>query len=108
MNKLLTAKTFKKRVLENALPAAVLFKAEWNGACEIIAPVFEQLAAVYQKQIHLYTIDADKETVIAEMYGVMDLPAILFFKHGQVVDYIKGLVPKETITEKINNVLNNL
>jgi thioredoxin 1 len=108
MNKLLTEKTFKKRVLENKLPSAVLFKAEWNGACEIIAPVFEQLAAAYQKRIRLYTIDSDNEPVIAEMYGVMDLPAILFFKHGQVVDYIKGLVPKETLTEKINNVLNNI
>jgi len=106
MNKLLTANNFKKTVLENKLATAILFKTEWNGTCEIMRPVFNQLAALYEHRANFYTMDVDDDKTVAAMYGIIDLPAILFFKNGQLSGHAIGLVPKETLTAELEQAIN--
>src|SRR3569833_648632 len=106
MNKLLTAKNFKKIVLENTLATAILFKTEWNGTCEIMSPVFKQLATLYEEQANFFTIDVDEDKTVAAMYGIIDLPAILFFKNGQLSGHTIGLAPKEAITAELERAIN--
>jgi thioredoxin 1 len=105
MNRTISKKDFKKAVIENMNLTLVQFKIEWNGACQIISPVYEELAKAYRGLANFYTIDVEAEKGIDREYGVMELPTILFFKGGEIVDHIKGLIPKNMMITKIENAL---
>ncbi len=106
MNRALTRKRFKKEVVESSGLVVVQFKTDWNGACQIITPVYEELAISYKSNVNFFTIDIDKEKAIAKEYGIMELPAMLFFKNGQVIDHVIGLVPKDVLITKLENAIN--
>jgi thioredoxin 1 len=95
----------KQEILENKVLSVVIFELEWNGSCQIVAPILEDLATKYENTISFYKIDIDEEKEIAYEYGIMDLPTILFFQNGEVVDHIIGLTSKHIIQEKIEHVL---
>jgi len=98
---------FRKKVIENMNLALVQFTVEWSGACQIISPIFNELAGSYSGQAVFFTVDVEKEPGIELEYGVLELPTILFFKHGKVIDHIKGLTPRNTMISKIENALEN-
>jgi thioredoxin-like negative regulator of GroEL len=52
-------------------------------------------------------VDVEKETGLDDEYGVIELPTILFFRSGNIIDHITGLVPKNVIISKIENALSN-
>lgn len=108
MNREISRKEFKKEVIDNTALALVQFKTEWSGACQIISPVYEELAKSYRGQASFFTVDVEKEQGIENDYGVMELPTILFFRRGQVIDHITGLIPKNVMISKIENALSAL
>ena len=107
MNKTISKKDFKKEVIENNNLTLVQFKTEWSGACQIISPIYEELARSYKGVANFFTVDVEKETGLDNEYGVMELPTILFFKAGKVIDYTTGLTPKNVMISKIESALAN-
>ncbi|MFC0771962.1 thioredoxin family protein [Terrimonas alba] len=105
MNKMITRKAFKQEVVNSTGLTLVQFKIEWNGACQIISPIYEELAKSYKGQADFYTVDVEKETGIDREYGVMEFPTILFFRRGEVIDHVTGLTPKNVMISKIENAL---
>lgn len=105
MNIAITKKEFKEDVLKSMHLTVVQFKTEWNGACQIIAPIYEDLAKSYNGHVRFYTIDADKEKTVLKKYGITETPAILFFQNGNVVDYAFGLISRNTLISKIETAL---
>ncbi|MBM4236918.1 MAG: thioredoxin [Euryarchaeota archaeon] len=75
--------------------------AEWCGPCKMIAPVFEKLAAEYSGKIAFTKMDCDSNPELVRRFRIMAIPTLLFFKDGEVVDQIVGVVPKEEIVEVI-------
>lgn len=107
MNRTISKNDFKKEVTGNMNLTLVQFKVEWSGACQIISPVFEELAQSYKGQASFFTVDIEKEKGIEQEYGIMELPTILFFRRGEIIDHIKGLIPKNKMIMKIENALAN-
>jgi thioredoxin 1 len=105
MNKMISKKEFKKEVIDSMSLSLVQFTLEWSGACQIISPMYEELASSYKGQAKFFTVDVEKESGIDNEYGIMELPTILFFKSGKVVDHTKGLTPKNVLISKIENAL---
>jgi thioredoxin 1 len=105
MNKMISQKEFKKEVIESMSLSLVQFTLEWSGACQIISPMYEELAGSYKGQAKFFTVDVEKERGIDGEYGIMELPTILFFKSGKVIDHITGLTPKNVMISKIENAL---
>ena len=101
----LTDKNFKKEVLESKQPVLVEFGASWCGPCHIMAPMMEQLIVDFRGQFKIGKLHVDMNGQVAEDYGIWDLPTLLFFKNGQVVDHIIGTVPKTMIAEKLTGLL---
>lgn len=83
----------------------VKFKTEWSGPCQIIEPVYKDVASSYRGVVNFFIVDVEHEKGLDEMYGVIELPTILIFKKGKVVDYAKGLTSKNTLVAKIENAL---
>ncbi len=98
---------FRKNVINSLGLSLVQFKLEWSGACQIISPIYEELATSYNGQVNFFTVDVEKEKGLDEEYGVMELPTILFFKSGKVIDHVTGLTPKNVMIRKIENALSN-
>lgn len=105
MNRLLSRDQFKEEVIDNIHLSLVQFKLEWSGACQIISPMYEELAKSYIGQAKFFTVDIEKEKGLENEYGVTEIPTILFFKSGKVIDHVTGLTPKNVVISKIENAL---
>ena len=105
MTRTTTEENFGKDIIESGLLSIVEFKAEWSGSCQIVAPIFENLATSYKGLADFYIVDIEEEKTIANAYAIMDLPTILFFKNGEVIDYVTGLTSKNMLKEKISKGL---
>ena len=86
----------------------VQFKTEWSGACQIMDPIYRELAKSYKGQVQFFTIDAEAEKELQSQFMITELPTILFFCSGQVVDHAVGLVSKNKLIAKIENALSSL
>ncbi|MEO6232495.1 MAG: thioredoxin domain-containing protein [Ferruginibacter sp.] len=100
-------KKFDPMAIENMNLSLVQFKSEYNGACQIVSMIYNDLERTYKGIVDFYTVDFEIETIISETFGVREIPTILFFKNGQLVDHSIGLVPKNELKDKIENALFN-
>lgn len=96
-----TADNFEKEVLKSEIPVVVDFYADWCGPCKMMGPYVTAMEPLYQGKVKIGKLNVDDATDIAEKYHVMSIPTLLFFKNGEVVGSSVGLIPKETLQEKI-------
>lgn len=92
-------------IKESREPVMLEVRAEWCGSCHIMAPVIERLAQVYNGKIRFVKMDMETKEQVAREYGVTDLPILLFFKAGKLVDHIIGIAPRAAIAEKLEMML---
>jgi thioredoxin 1 len=97
----ITDSNFEEVVLKSGKPVLVDFWAEWCGPCRMVGPVVEELAKEYDGQAVIGKMDVDNNPKIATEYGIMSIPALLFFKDGKVVDKQVGAVPKHILANKL-------
>lgn len=102
----LTTLSWEREVLNSKGIVMVDFWAPWCGPCRIIAPTIEELAKEYGGKIKIGKLNTDENPELASRYGIMGIPTIMFFKNGQRVDQIVGVVPKSTLKSKIDSLLN--
>ena len=108
MNKVLKEESFTKEVINTSGLAIVQFKTKWNGGCQIMAPIYEELSRHYSTKAKFFTIDTEKEKTITKEYRVMELPTILIFKSGELIDHVTGLTPKNILIEKIEQAISGI
>lgn len=100
-----TDANFKQVVLESQHPVVVDFWAAWCGPCIAIAPTLEELAQEYQGKVTIAKLDVDNNPVTSQEYRIMNIPTMLFFKGGQIVDKQVGGVPKSALKNKLEATL---
>ena len=86
-------------------PAIIDFYADWCGPCKMIAPSLEQLAKEYAGQINIYKVDVDKETELAQTFGIQGIPALLYIPMEGKPQMLQGAMPKDQLKEKIESIL---
>ena len=86
-------------------PLVVDFWATWCGPCRMIAPIIAELAKEYEGQVVVGKCDVEENEDLAMEFGIRNIPTILFFKGGQVVDKIVGAVNKAKLDEKFQALL---
>ncbi len=92
-------------LLASGKPVIVDFWAEWCGPCRMIAPVVEELAAEYEGRIVVGKCNVDDASDLATQYAIRNIPTILFFKNGEVVDKQVGAVGKLDLKKKFEALL---
>jgi thioredoxin 1 len=86
-------------------PLVVDFWATWCGPCRMVGPVISELAEQYDGKINVGKCDVEENEDLAVEFGIRNIPTILFFKNGQVVDKLVGAQPKAKIEEKFQSLL---
>lgn len=87
------------------LPLVVDLWATWCGPCRMLAPIISELAEQYDGRIVVGKCDVEENDDIAMTFGVRNIPTILFFKNGELVDKFVGATNKATLEEKFNALL---
>ena len=100
----ITANNFKQEVLDSAIPVLIDFWAAWCMPCQMVAPVVDAIAQEYTGKLKVGKVNVDKEGELAAKYSILSIPAMLFFKNGQVVDTVVGAVPKGFLIDRINKI----
>jgi len=99
------ASGWDQAVLQAKEPVLVDFWAVWCGPCRILAPTVEEIAGEYVGRLKVFKLNTDDNQEIASRYQIMGIPTLLFFKNGNVVDKVVGVVPKRQIKERVDAIL---
>ena len=92
-------------VFEGQRPALIDFYATWCGPCRMVAPIISELAQEYDGKLVVGKCDVEENDDIAMEFGVRNIPTVLFFKGGQLVDKFVGAASKDKFEEKFKALL---
>ncbi|MGL4957039.1 MAG: thioredoxin [Bacteroidales bacterium] len=101
----ITDANFEQEVLKSTKPVMVDFWAEWCGPCRAIAPIIDELATEYEGKVVVGKVDVDANDQIPVKYGIRNIPTVLFFKNGELIDKVVGGASKSTFDEKLKGLL---
>lgn len=94
-----------KEIINSGKPVVIDFWAEWCGPCRMVGPIVEELAKEYDGKVVVGKMDVDENVETPQEYGIRNIPTILFFKDGKVVDKQIGATQKAVLAAKIEALL---
>ena len=100
-----TDANFDDLILNAGKPALVDFWAVWCGPCRVIGPIVEEIAEEYKGRLIVAKMNVDENTNTPAQYGIRGIPALLFFKNGELIDQIVGAVPKGQLVKNVEKIL---
>jgi thioredoxin 1 len=100
-----TDANFDKEVFQSGNPVIVDFWAEWCGPCRMIAPIVNEIGKEYEGRVVVAKLDIDSNPEVVNKFGIRNIPTILIFKNGEVVDKQVGAFAKHVLVAKVEAIL---
>jgi thioredoxin 1 len=100
-----TDATFEEVVLKSDKPVIVDFWAEWCGPCRMVGPLVKEIVTDFEGRAVITKLDVDNNPEVSAKFGIRNIPTILFFKNGEIVDKQVGAVPKNVLVTKLEALL---
>ena len=86
-------------------PMVLDFWAEWCGPCRMVSPIIDELATEYEGKVTIGKRDVDNKNDVVAQFGIRNIPTVLFFKDGKLVDKQVGAAQKSAFVAKIDALL---
>ena len=86
-------------------PMVLDFWAEWCGPCRMVSPIIDELATEYEGKVTIGKMDVDNNNDVVAQFGIRNIPTVLFFKDGTLVDKQVGAAQKSAFVAKIDALL---
>jgi len=96
---------FEEIVLKSDKLVIIDFWAEWCGQCRMVAPSIEEISEEYKGKVLVAKVDVDTNPDISSKLGIRNIPTVMFFKNGKMVDKQVGAVPKSNFVSKLETLL---
>src|SRR5215470_17512565 len=92
---------FDREVIHSDKPVIVDFWAEWCGPCKMIAPLLDEIAREKNGMVKIAKVNVDENQSLSFKYNIRAIPALLFFKNGQLRDQIVGVTSKKDLLNRL-------
>lgn len=96
-----TDNSFDAQVLKCDIPVIADFWAEWCSPCQVVDQHLDQISAEYPEQLKIAKVDIESNPLVTSNYSVLNIPTLLLFKNGQLVERLVGVQSKDKIVEKV-------
>jgi len=100
----LTQENFPTEVLQSSTPVLVDFWAEWCGPCKMIAPLLDEIAREKAGTLKIAKVNVDENQSLSSKYNIRAIPALLFFKNGQLRDQVIGVASKKDLLSRLETL----
>ena len=94
-----------EELLGTGKPMVLDFWAEWCGPCRMVSPIIDELAQEYEGRVTIGKMNVDENDDVVGRFGIRNIPTVIFFKTGEMVDKIVGATSKDKFKEKVENLL---
>lgn len=90
---------------EGSRPCVIDFYADWCGPCKMVAPVLEELARDFEGKLDIYKVNTEEEQELAAVFGIRNIPTILFVPAAGQPQIAMGALPKDILIKAFSEVL---
>ena len=100
-----TSEDFAEKVLNAPHMVIVNFSAEWSSSCQILDPEFAAISNEYQGRVTFAKLNVDQNEQLTSQWNVDGVPTLVFFKGGQEINRIKGIVMRDKLRRQVEGTL---
>jgi thioredoxin 1 len=97
----LNESNFDRELTQDDKPMIVDFWAEWCGPCKLIAPMLDEIAREKAGAFKVAKVNVDDNQSLSLKYNIRAIPALLFFKNGQLRDQVIGATSKKDLLSRL-------
>ena len=101
----ITDSNFEETVLKSDKPVMVDFWAAWCGPCRMVGPIIDELSEEYEGKAIIGKVDIDSNQQYAAQFGVRNIPTVLVFKDGELVDRKVRVSSKNDYAQAIDKLI---
>lgn len=98
----ITKENYEEEVIKSSVPVLLDFWATWCGPCRMLSPIVDEIANEVEGKAKVGKINVDEQPDLAQQFGIMSIPTLVFMKNGEIVAKEVGVRSKQAILDKLN------
>jgi thioredoxin 1 len=98
-------KSFDDLIKQSDIPVLADFWADWCGACKMMLPTVDKIAAEFRGKVVVVKVDVDQKAELASEYEITAIPTLILFHRGKALLRKTGAFPFEALKAEIQSHL---